>query len=241
MSEYVVLNNVEHLNLKVLDKVLVGDASAPACTSLVLSELREALRHFPIVFHREPKSGELFPMAIFGFEQGENLFIQDGRWPDGIYQPLMLRKGPFQIGHQRQSDGTESTVISVDLSDARINDKVGEALFLPHGGNTPFTQSMAEVLYRLHEERAVTRQFCEALQHHDLLQPFVLEAQLGEQSNIRLSGFLNINEEKLAGLNAGQLQQLNQVGFLQLAFFCMASLTAFSDLLSQKRLPQFSH
>ncbi|MCC2605692.1 SapC family protein [Planctobacterium marinum] len=238
MSEYVVLNNVEHLNLKVLDKVLVEDSSAPACTSLVLSELREALRHFPIVFHQKPDSGELFPVAIFGFEQGENLFIRDGQWPGGIYQPLMLRKGPFQIGHQRQSDGTESRVISVDLSDTRINDKVGEALFLAHGGNAPYTQSMAEVLYRLHEERALTGQFCEALQQHDLLQPFVLEAQLAEQNNIRLSGFLSIDEEKLAGLNAGQLQQLNQLGFLQLAYFCMASLTAFSDLLSRKRLQQ---
>ena len=91
-----------------------GDA-----TGMVLafpSEYAELQREYPIFFRKDRDSGEWQSVALLGFEQHENLFLQDGRW-NASYLPGAVARGPFLIGFQEQRFDGESRkepVIHVD-------------------------------------------------------------------------------------------------------------------------------
>lgn len=62
-------------------------------------------------------------MTLFGFQDQENLFLQQDNWR-GCYIPLMLRRQPFLIGQQLvREDGIETTqrVIHIDLDNPRVS------------------------------------------------------------------------------------------------------------------------
>ena len=51
-----------------------------------------------------------YPTALFGLEQDQNLFLTEDGW-DAAYIPMMIRRHPFLIGYQADSeheDGKET-------------------------------------------------------------------------------------------------------------------------------------
>lgn len=234
MSNFAILNNVNHKDLKVDTKKSAAYGDNQMCVSLTLSELRDAQRDFPIVFHFDKASESYYPMAVLGFEKEENLFLSEAGW-DNVFIPAMIEKGPFRIGRQEKSNGEEDLVISVDLDDPRVKESDGEPLFLPHGGNTDYTNHVAGVLNRLTSDRDATMAFCKQLAGLDLLKPLSLEFEVGNGEGIRLSGFYVIDEEKLTKLDPESLSALAKNGFLHGAYFTLSSLSNFGRLIERKK------
>lgn len=234
MNQVKILNNIEHANLHVVTQQRAEFGDNKMCVAVTLSELRNVQNHYPILFYPDATSQKYHPMAIFGFEQNENLFLTSKQWSD-TYVPAMMRKGPFSIGTQHTSDGQENFIISIDESDPRVSPSQGEPLFLPHGGASDYTLSIAESLNQLREDQPITDEFTQFLHANALLTPVNIEFESEGFAGIKLTGFYTIDEEKLTALSPQQLAVMAQKGFLHGAYFAIASLSNLATLMKMKQ------
>jgi hypothetical protein len=233
MTNHVILNNVEHQDVRVITRRSAELGDNVMGVPLMPREFRDAQHDYPIFFHRDPGGSKFVPYAMFGLVQDENLFLRGDTW-DADYLPLLLEKGPFLIGMQEKSDGEKSLVISLDLDHPRVSRTDGEALFLPHGGNSEYTERISRVLRAIHEGQAEVQPFVEAMLQHELLEPFALNIELNDGSKHRLEGFHTIHEENLAQLDGKVLEELSRKGYLHAAYMVVASLSNIRKLINWK-------
>ncbi len=226
MSNPVLLNHVEHRDLRVDDRrgAAFGDdvMYAPA----VPAEFRSLQAHYPIVFQRDAAGG-FHPLALLGLRQGENLFLEGERW-DATYIPLAIQRQPFLIG----VSGGER-MVHVDLDHPRVRAGTGEALFQGPGIASEFLERARTTLLMLHDGILATPAFVDALQRHQLLESFVLDIRLDDGSDNRLAGFHTIDEQRLHALDGAALEQLSRDGHLLPVYMVLASLSRFRDLIER--------
>src|SRR5579862_3011322 len=121
MTRPVLLNNVDHKDLRVdtsSHSAAFGDAVMLALT--FPAEFRNVQAYYPIVFHKNA-DGTFQPFALFGFREGQNLFLAPGdRW-DASYIPLAIARQPFMIVRQEGAP-----VVHIDLDSPRIGASQGE-------------------------------------------------------------------------------------------------------------------
>ena len=227
MANTVLLNNIDHKDLRIVTTrgAEYGDDVMYAIT--FPDEFRNVQSYYPIVF-RKMADGQFQPVALFGFEERQNLFLTRTGW-DASYLPLMIERLPFLIG---KANG--QLVIHLDLDSPRVSRTAGEALFREHGGTTEFAERMNSVLLSIHHGLGQTPAFVAALLEHELLESFVLDVQLNDGSEHRLTGFYAINEERLAGLKGAALERLSSAGHLLPAYMVIASLSNFRALIERR-------
>jgi hypothetical protein len=235
MSKPVLLNNVDHKHLR----IRTGHAGALAERQMFAptfpAEFRDLQACYPIVFRKSDDGTHFEPVALFGFEEGENLFLARDGW-DAPVIPLAVARQPFLIG----VDG-ETLLVHVDLDSPRCSNEDGEAVFLPHGGTTDFLEQVNSTLLALHQGLQATPLFMDALLALDLLESFVLDIELEDGSEGRLAGFYAIHEERLAALEAGVLGELHRAGYLQAIFMALASLSKLRGLIERKNAKNRAH
>jgi hypothetical protein len=236
MPNHAILNNVDHKHLRVITArgAAYGDAVMSALT--FPAEFRELQASYPIVFAKSADGTSFDALALFGFQHGENLFLdeRDGvaRW-DAPAIPLSVERQPFLIGR-----GGDELSIHVDMDHPRVatgeGAVEGEALFLTYGGTTEYLERMASTLRTLHDGLDAARGFTAALLELELLESFVLDIELDDGSQNRLAGFYTINEERLQALSGERLERLNRAGYLQAIYMATASLSQFRGLIDRK-------
>lgn len=236
MPHHVLLNSVEHQQLRIITRrgAEFGDNLWFSATFPL--EFRSVQANYPIFFHQDTSSGQLYPVALFGFSQGENLFLSHNNWQDA-YIPLTVRRQPFLIGQQKvREDGVEhiQRVIHLDLQSPRVSHTEGETLFLPFGGNTAFLDEMAAMLETIHYGLQDSKAFVDALNELNLLEAVTLDLTLHNGSKHQLIGFYTIHEERLQLLNPDSVIALQQRGYLQAIYFAMASQSRLRDLIRLK-------
>lgn len=236
MANHVLLNNVDHRDMRILTmrSPELGDNFMFAPT--FHHEFRSIQAHYPIFFRKSPE-GKYRAVAVFGFQEQENLFLTEDGW-DAHYVPLAVQRQPFLIGFQEGPDGAagdKQPVIHVDVDSPRISTTEGEPVFLEHGGLSEFLKRMNSVLHTIHEGFAAEQDFIDALVAHDLLESFTLDVELEDRSMFRVAGFYTIHEERLNHLSGDALGGLNSKGYLQPAFMVLASLSNIRDLIERKK------
>ena len=84
MANNVLLNSIEHQNIKIITERSseYGDNVWYALT--FPSEFKSLQAYYPVFFNKDANTGEFFPVVLFGFEQQENLFLENGKW-DAAY------------------------------------------------------------------------------------------------------------------------------------------------------------
>lgn len=219
MARTVLLNNVDHQALRVITRrsAALGDDIMSALT--FPAEFRSLQAHYPIVFHRTPDSGDFQPLALLGFEPGQNLFLSETGW-DADVLPLMVEREPFLIGRA----GSELQM-HIDLDSPRLSTSQGEPLFLPYGGSSEFLERMNSVLLAIHQGLQGTPAFVAALLEYGLLEPFVFDIERGGGTTQRLAGFHTVHEERLAALDGAALERLHRAGWLEPVYMVIASLS----------------
>lgn len=227
MSKPVLLNNVDHKDLRVITtrSAEYGDNVMLAAT--FPAEFRNLQAYYPIVF-RKNAQGQFEPVALLGFQDGQNLFLSAQGW-DATYIPMTLERLPFLIGfsHDRQP------MVHIDLEHPRISRTQGEPIFREFGGNSEFLERMSSLLLAIHEGLAASEHFIGALLQYELLESFVLDIQLNDGSQHRLAGFYTIKEERLLDLDGAVLERLNRAGHLQAIYMAIASLSHFRTLIER--------
>lgn len=227
MSNHVLLNNVDHKDLRVITtrSAAYGDDAMLAIT--FPSEFRDLQAHYPIVFRKTP-DGTFEPVVLFGFQDRENLFLGARGW-DASYVPLAVERQPFLIG---VTNG--EPMVHIDLASPRVAMADGEAVFLTHGGNTEFLERVNSTLLSIYQGVQATPAFVAALLENALLESFVFDIELDDGSQNRLAGFYTINEEKLNALGDETIARMHKAGYLQAIYMALASLSNFRALIERK-------
>jgi hypothetical protein len=237
MARYELLNNVAHKDLRVVTRFGSELGDEVGMVPAFPSEYAELQREYPIFLRKDRDSGEWQSVALLGFEEHENLFLQDGRW-SAAYLPGAIAKGPFLIGFQQQRiDGElrEEPVVHVDLEHPRVSFSEGEAVFLPQGGNSPYLQHITGVLRGIRDGVGFGAAMFAAFDSLELIQPVSLDVQLDDRHRVSVNGLHGIDREKLAALDAGSLHRLHQAGFLEGAYLVLASLHNMRRLMAEKQ------
>jgi SapC len=226
MTNIVLLNNIDHARLRVDTRRVSGLGDDVMFAPTFPDEFRNLQAHYPIVF-RKTAEGSFEPIALFGFEDGRNLFLDDARW-DAAYVPMSIERQPFLIGVDR-----DQMMVHIDLDNPRVGTELGESIFLEYGGTSEFMEHRNSLLLALFEGLQSTPPFVAALLEHDLLESFTLDVELNDGSRNRLAGFYAINEERLAGLEGTALGRLNRDGHLQPIYMAVASVSNFVALIER--------
>ena len=232
MANYQKLNNIDHGDLRVITErgARYGD-DVMFCTTFPF-EMRALQACYPIMLYKDPGSGELYPVAVFGFEQGENLFLDGSTW-DSPRIPLMIQRQPFLIGFQ-QSGAQRERVVSVDMDHPRVSESEGVRLFLEHGGNSDFLEDMANKLEAIHNGQEQNQTFVSLLLKHDLVESVTLDITLKDGSRNQLQGMYMLDDEKLQTLGAEALDELNRHGALLPAYMMVASQSQLGRLIERR-------
>ncbi|MYE13863.1 MAG: SapC family protein [Gammaproteobacteria bacterium] len=235
MPDIVLVNNVEHQDLRIItDRAArYGDAVMQAQTFPF--EFRNVQACYPILFQQDGQGG-YYPVALFGFQQGENLFLDEEGWQAG-YVPAMVRREPFLIGFQDSKEPgrpARTRVLSLDLEHPRVSRERGEPLFQPLGGRTPFLEEAADLLETIYLGLEHSRTFVRALVEHDLIEAVTLEIVLRDGSRNQLIGYHCLTEERVQALSGATLGELNAEGYLMPVFMALASMANVQRLVDLK-------
>lgn len=226
MTRHALLNNHEHKDLRVITTrgKQYGDDVMFAHT--FPAEFRNVQTHYPIVFGKA-QDGTFSPLALFGFRQGQNLFLNGDVW-DATYLPLMVERAPFLIGTAQNGK-----VIHVDLDNPRVSRTEGTRLFRDNGANTDYLDHISKVLGALDEGLAAAPAFVASLVEHDLFESFALDIKFSDGTQHRFAGFYTLSEEKVRKLDGAALGRLHERGHLQPLFMVVASLSHFRVLIDR--------
>ena len=234
MPNYEMLNNIDHKNVKVVTErsARFGDDVHFVMTFPI--EFRRVQACYPIFFQKDADTGRFFPLALFGFEEGENLFLTEDGW-DAEYVPLMVQRHPFLIGYQQDAEAPDGKrpVISIDMDSPRVNETEGEALFLPHGGTSEYLSSVTAVLEDIQVGHQTSAEFVDALLEYDLIESVMMEMELNDGSRRQLLGLHTINEQKLEQLDGEALGKLHRQRQLLPIYMVLASLSCFRKLIDK--------
>ena len=227
MSKHVLLNNVDHKDLRVITTRSAEYGDNVMLAPTFPGEFRNLQAHYPIVF-RKNAQGQFEPVALLGFKDGQNLFLSKQGW-DATYIPMTLERLPFLIGFSQD----RQPMMHIDLDHPRVSRTQGEPIFREFGGNTEFLERMNSLLLAIHQGLAANEPFIGALLQYELLESFVLDIQLNDGSQNRLAGFYTIKEERLLGLNGAVLERLNRAGHLHAIYMAIASVSHFRALIER--------
>ncbi|WP_284618645.1 SapC family protein [Aquabacterium humicola] len=233
MTRPVLLNNIDHRDLRVRTERTpeLGDAVMSAIT--FPAEFRSVQAHYPIVFQKTADGTGFQPLALFGFEAGENLFLSATGW-DAAYLPMAIEREPFLIGRSVH-EGRESLMLHVDMDSPRLVDgAAGESLFRTHGGSSDYLERITSLLRTLNDGIGATPAFVETLLQLKLLESFVFDVELDDGSTHRLAGFYTIDEERLAALDGATLERLSRDGHLMPIHMQIASLSQLRALVERR-------
>ena len=234
MANFALLNNVDHQDVKIITARAARYGDDIMYAPVFPFEFRNVQAFYPILFHQDGR-GEHTPVALFGFQERQNLFLSDTGW-DAAYVPAMIRRQPFLIGFQDVDAGGRKErvrVLSLDMAHPRVNKETGEALFAPLGGRTPFLEDMADLLETIHEGLGQNGAFVAAMRKHDLLEPVTFDIGLSDGARNQLLGFHCLNEERVQALPGSVLGEFNEAGLLMPMFMTLASLANVARLVER--------
>jgi hypothetical protein len=195
---------------------------------LAAVEFGRAFREYPIVFGDD--GNVVFPLAILGLRDGENLFVnQDGSW-GASYVPAYVRRYPFILSAQPDSD---TLTVCIDQSYANLNSEhKGKALF-EDGRESDLLKSSLEFLKDFQTQYTITSQFGGKLKELGILESMQANIQLNNGSKLNMGGFLVVNRQRLLELTAEQLAAMARDGSLELIYLHLNSMDNFSRLVER--------
>jgi hypothetical protein len=224
MTRIVPLSKETHKSLKVDARPLAVYGDNQRFTHVVATEFPLLLVHYPILFAKDANTGEFYCGAMLGFDEGENLFLEE--WRDlEFYRPLGLQRVPF---HAKGPD------VAIDLDHPRVGAEEGVALFTEFGEPSRYLQRIIWAFQDLNNGITITRSFIAALLQLKLIEPIALEAEFDDGTTRNCAGLYCVNQEGLIGLPDQIVVDLFRLGYLRLAHLMIASLKQFPVLARKK-------
>lgn len=232
MSNLVALNKTAHKSLKVDTHKVEEQGSELHMVPVILQEFRKLVVHYPIVFSKSSETGQFMCSALMGFEQGENLFWEKGKW-QGVYVPLQISRQPFFLGKNDKAKNGEDFVVCINEASPVLGES-GEALFDEKGNITPFLQQQQSNLMALLQGEQQTNAFVAHLMELKLLTAISLDIQFADETSLQVKGLYTVDEDKLQDLSGDQLRDLQQKGYLSAMYAMVHSTGQIYHLIEKK-------
>jgi hypothetical protein len=228
----VLLNNVDHADLRVVATHGVAFGDGVNQTLLLPTEFEAAQREYPILI-RKDAADAYQAVALLGLVRDENLFLDETGW-NARYIPAVQRRGPFSIALQRDERGGEPRpMIHVDLDHPRISAE-GEPLFLSAGGNSPYLQSVSQTLGQIHDGLEIAGPMFAAFEQYGLIEAIDIEIKLDDNTSYAVPDVYSIAPDRLNALSGEALERLHQSGLLRAAQWIISSMGNIEDLIARK-------
>ena len=231
----IALNSQTHRNLKIKPSD-EGLKFSGKTNSVLLAgiEFPEACKHFPIVFAKVAGQ-QVLPMALLGFRNLENLFVDaGGRWK-GEYVPAYIRRYPFVLA--RTGDGKKFTVC-IDETYPGFGADEGQPLFNASGEPTEYLKSVLAFLQDYQAQLERTDSFLKTLRKFDLLMDVAANVKLSGGKRYSMAGLMMVDERKLQALPDEKILRLFRSGELAWIYSHLISISNFRRLLNKAAAPE---
>lgn len=194
-------------------------------------EFPQASMEYPIVFARD-NDEQLFPVALLGLKQGQNLYIdKSGKW-DASYIPAYARRYPFILARGNAEDAQYAVCIDEGYTGFNTA-KEGQPLFDKEGKETELLSQAVNFLQDYQKHVELTTQFCGSLSDLDLLEPMTANIQMKSGEKMSIGGFFCVSREKLKALKPGKMADLVKTDQMELIYLHLQSLRNVNSLLSK--------
>jgi hypothetical protein len=224
MTQIVPLNSETHRSLKVDARASATYGDNQRFVEVMVSEFPHLAVHYPILFSKDPRTGQFYCGAMLGFDEGENVFIEE--WTEReFYRPLSLQRIPFY------AHGPD---LAIDLDHPRVGVEEGKTLFTASGQPTRYLESIMYAFQSLKSGMEVTQLFIARLLELKLIEPIDIEAEFDDGTTRKCVGLYTINQETVSKLPDAVVLELFRRDFLRLVYLMIASLKQFPILARKK-------
>jgi SapC len=224
VTQIVPLNKEAHRTLKVDGRASAAYGDSQHFVQVIVNEFPQLVVRYPILFSKNSGTGQLYCGAMLGFDQGENLFLEEWRERD-TYRPLALQRLPFYV------HGPE---IAIDLDHPRVGAEAGQPLFDQSGQPSRYLQSIIWAFQDLEPGIRTTNVFIARLLELQLIEPIDMEVELDDGTTHHCAGLYTINQDVLAKLPDPAVVELFRRGYLTLIHLMIASLKQLPLLARRK-------
>jgi hypothetical protein len=228
------LDNTAHRDIRIDGRLVEVLGARLNMVPVVLSEFLKLVVQYPIAFTKDKETGRFVCVALFGFHDGENLFLEDGQW-NAIYVPLHISRQPFFLGNSAENTAdSDHYVVCIDVEHGSVRRDAGEPIFDADGRETAYLERMKECLAELLNGESPTQQFVETLARLKLLLPMQLEITFENQEATEVAGLYTIDETRLAALSPEDITSLHAQHYLGPIYTMLASLGHIYRMVDQR-------
>lgn len=232
MANIQVLDKTLHTELCVNNRLGFEHVENANLVPLVADEFIYAAVNFPIVFVKDPTTGEFRAVGLVGLEQGENLiFNRHGSL--STYIPASVYRHPFSALINEEA-GNLSLCIDMD---SKLIGEQGERLFNASGEPTAFTIKKINDLSKLMTQEANTYQFIDFLFKKGLIEPVEIKLNF-DNGNSALGGLYRVNQTALNSLDDETIvfiQRKNYFGFIHAHLLSFGHIQRLIDIKLKTR------
>lgn len=197
--------------------------------SVMVHEFSRAASTYPIVFLEDKANDQFRPVVMLGLEEGENLFIQDGKW-SASYIPAIIRRYPFALSKTGEDN---RYVICIDEDSEFINKKEGQALFNEDGTGSEVIERVKKYLTELQQMEVFTEEFCKTMKNENMFTPLNMKVKVGDEIK-NVGGAYVINEERFNSLSDEKFLELRTKQYVPVIYSHLSSLAQIERLLGFK-------
>jgi hypothetical protein len=225
------LKYTDHGNLRLLPITDYGFARGELVAPVVIDEMADVAREYPIVF---PKEGRL-PVALMGLEKGANAYVSaDGTWR-ATYVPMHIRHYPFAISRvlapaaQGEGDakGDDRFVVLIDEASPAVRQTEGNALFGGDGQLMPTAQQLLRMMEHMLVRAGVTERLVQAIEDAGLLRERAIRIKRDDAPDRQVAGIRVVDEAALNKMEDGAFNTLRKSGALPLVYASLLSWANF--------------
>lgn len=205
---------------------------AARAVPLTLSEVTTAMRHYPIIFS---SSENPVPLAVLGLMDDVNLFVdENGEWLADHYVPGYLRRYPFALATDRESDPENPRMaIIVDAGYEGISSNA-EVPFFENGQPSSAMQQAMEFCQNYERDRIQTNRFAEELKKYDLLAQQMAQYTPEGQEPQAFARYVGVDEKRLQELADDKFLELRKNNMLPIIYAQLMSMGNWRALLDRR-------
>jgi hypothetical protein len=224
VTQIATLSNEAHRSLRVDARPSAAYGDSRRFAQVIIGEFAHVVVHYPILFAKDAVTGQLYSGVLLGYDEDENLFLEE--WREGRrYRPLLLQRAPFL---------TYGRHLAIDLDHPRVGVEAGEPLFLGDGRPTPYLESIRQAVRYLHAGMKATEAFIGRLLELKLIEALDLEVEFDDGSKCDGVGLYTIDAGALGALDDATVVDLHRRGYLRLIDFMIVSRNQLPVLASRK-------
>lgn len=224
MTNIVPLNKLKHRSLRVHAVAATRYGDNQRFVPVIIAEFPHLVVHYPLLLSKDAATGAFYCGAMLGFDEGENLFLQETEGHDG-YRPLNLQRMPFY------ACGSD---LAIDLDHPRVNAAQGQSIFTDDGEPSRYLRNMMHTFSELQHGLETTRHFIDTLLQLKLVEPIELDLEFDDGSGLQVSGLYTISQDALRELTDGVVVELFRCGYLKLIHLMIASMKQVPVLAQRK-------